>query len=59
MRLGLMCDVQVPDYLEVIQTPMDLSTIRARVSARHYANAVAFVADFQLMCQNAMVYNPP
>ncbi|KAK4472717.1 hypothetical protein MN116_002700 [Schistosoma mekongi] len=47
-------------YSEVISKPMDLGTIFNRLQSRaYYRSAAEYLADVTLMCNNAMVYNPP
>ncbi|CEO99972.1 hypothetical protein PBRA_007706 [Plasmodiophora brassicae] len=50
---------QVPDYLDVIKQPMDLSTIAANLSTGLYKTKAAFIDDFMLMISNCKLYNPP
>ncbi|XP_071392193.1 bromodomain testis-specific protein [Centroberyx affinis] len=47
------------DYHDIIQQPMDLSTIRKKMDQREYANAQEFAADVRLMFSNCYKYNPP
>ncbi|KAF9283218.1 Bromodomain-containing protein 1, partial [Mortierella alpina] len=49
--------VAVPDYPTVIKNPMDLSTMRAKVERNFYPNIDEFLKDFQLVCDNARLYN--
>jgi hypothetical protein len=46
-----------PDYLERIQRPMDLGTIKTNLENNHYPNSRAWSADIQLVWQNAKLYN--
>ncbi|CAL8100693.1 unnamed protein product [Calicophoron daubneyi] len=47
-------------YSQTISHPMDLGTISARLRSRtHYSSTAEYLADVTLMCNNAMVYNPP
>lgn len=48
---------QVPDYLDYIQTPMDLSTMSTKLEAGQYASLDALEKDFNLMIHNCTVYN--
>jgi bromodomain and PHD finger-containing protein 1 len=48
---------EVPDYLDVIDNPMDLSTMETKVKEHEYSNINEFVSDFDLMVNNAMIYN--
>ncbi|KAF9110567.1 pre-mRNA-splicing factor prp46 [Mortierella sp. AM989] len=47
----------VPDYATVIKNPMDFSTMRAKVERNFYPNIDEFLKDFQLVCDNARLYN--
>lgn len=49
----------VPDYLQVIREPMDLSTMERRIQARSYQTLSDFERDFRLIVSNAKVYNAP
>ncbi|XP_031438044.1 ATPase family AAA domain-containing protein 2B isoform X2 [Clupea harengus] len=52
-------DIQeVSDYLEVIHQPMDLSHIMTRIDTHKYLVAKDFLADVDLICSNALEYNP-
>ncbi|TVU33287.1 hypothetical protein EJB05_25080, partial [Eragrostis curvula] len=46
------------DYFAIIKHPMDLGTIRARLSRGQYRNPKEFAADVRLTFHNAMTYNP-
>lgn len=49
---------EVPDYLEVISHPMDLSTIDKRIKAdNYYRNKEMFFQDLLLMTSNCKTYN--
>ncbi|XP_018117073.1 ATPase family, AAA domain containing 2B L homeolog isoform X3 [Xenopus laevis] len=48
----------VSDYLEVIRNPMDLSTIMMKIDKHHYLTALDFLQDVDLICSNALEYNP-
>lgn len=49
--------LQVPDYLEYIEHPMDFSTIRKKVDGHVYKTIDEFQADFELMIKNCLTYN--
>ncbi|XP_051510366.1 ATPase family AAA domain-containing protein 2-like isoform X2 [Myxocyprinus asiaticus] len=49
---------EVSDYLEVIKQPMDLSTIMMKIDTHKYTVAKNFLADIDLICSNALEYNP-
>ncbi|XP_023950374.2 bromodomain adjacent to zinc finger domain protein 1A isoform X2 [Bicyclus anynana] len=48
---------QVPDYLEVIEQPMDLSTIKAKLESEQYDSDAALLADVALVFTNCYNYN--
>ncbi|KAJ0077300.1 hypothetical protein Patl1_35740 [Pistacia atlantica] len=50
---------ELPDYHEVIEHPMDFSTVRKKLSNGAYATLEAFEKDVFLICSNAMQYNAP
>lgn len=47
----------IPDYFNVVKTPMDLSTIKKKLDAGSYNRADEFEADVRLMFQNCYLYN--
>jgi len=47
----------VPDYIDVVGTPMNLTYIKDKVDKKDYLNFGAFLHDVQLMIQNALKYN--
>lgn len=49
--------IEVPDYLSIIQHPMDLGTIRERLNSKYYKEPVAYCDDVRLVFQNAWTYN--
>ncbi len=49
----------MPDYFTVIEQPMDFSKIHEKVSAHEYDTLDDLQADFNLMCNNALLYNAP
>jgi Bromodomain extra-terminal - transcription regulation/Bromodomain len=46
------------DYLTIIKHPMDLGTIKTRLSMNWYKSPREFAEDVRLTFQNAMIYNP-
>jgi len=48
--------LEIPDYLDVIETPMDLGTIYNRIDS--YTQFKRFVADLLLVWDNCCTYNP-
>ncbi|XP_077863535.1 ATPase family AAA domain-containing protein 2-like [Saccoglossus kowalevskii] len=49
---------EVPDYLDVISNPMDMSTMMKKIDLHQYCNIKEFLADIDLICANALEYNP-
>ncbi|XP_047240389.1 ATPase family AAA domain-containing protein 2-like isoform X4 [Girardinichthys multiradiatus] len=49
---------EVPDYLIVIQKPMDLSTLLSNIDEHKYVTVNEFMSDAYLIWQNALEYNP-
>lgn len=45
------------DYYTIIETPMDLSTIKKRLENRYYEKASECVGDFNTMFSNCYLYN--
>ncbi|XP_051133595.1 uncharacterized protein LOC127253189 [Andrographis paniculata] len=50
---------ELPDYHDVIEHPMDFSTVRSKLRNGSYANFDQFESDVFLICSNAMQYNAP
>ncbi|CAL9121323.1 unnamed protein product [Musa acuminata var. zebrina] len=51
--------LNIPDYYTVIKQPMDLGTIKKKITLGAYSSPWGFVADIRLTFTNAMTYNPP
>lgn len=49
---------EVPDYKAVIKKPMDLSTVLSKIDMHQYLTAKDFLKDIDLICSNALEYNP-
>ncbi|XP_072708035.1 ATPase family AAA domain-containing protein 2 isoform X2 [Ciconia boyciana] len=49
---------EVPDYDAVIKQPMDLSAILSKIDLHQYLTAADFLKDIDLICSNALEYNP-
>ncbi|PON35370.1 Bromodomain containing protein [Parasponia andersonii] len=47
------------DYHTIITQPMDLGTIKSRLSKNWYKSPKEFAEDVRLTFRNAMTYNPP
>lgn len=48
---------EVPDYMDVVKEPMDLSTMRRKLNLGEYFSLDEMEADFNLMIQNCLAYN--
>ncbi|TPX58022.1 hypothetical protein PhCBS80983_g03420 [Powellomyces hirtus] len=48
-----------PDYFDIIQRPMDLSTVERKLANFQYSEVQEFANDIQLMLNNCFTYNPP
>lgn len=51
--------LNIPDYFTVIKRPMDLGTVKSKITAGEYTDPLDFAADVRLTFSNAMTYNPP
>ncbi|XP_047120172.1 ATPase family AAA domain-containing protein 2-like [Schistocerca piceifrons] len=49
---------EVPDYLAIIKQPMDLETMMTKIDLHRYSCAQDFLDDIDLLCRNALEYNP-
>ncbi|KAL6658319.1 hypothetical protein ACP70R_003905 [Stipagrostis hirtigluma subsp. patula] len=49
----------IPDYFDVIRNPMDLGTVKKKLTNKQYVSPDEFAADVRLTFSNAMTYNPP
>ncbi|KAK6644905.1 hypothetical protein RUM43_001181 [Polyplax serrata] len=49
---------EVPDYLNIIKTPMDLETMMTNIDLHRYNSAQEFLSDIDLIVRNALEYNP-
>ncbi|XP_063626226.1 ATPase family AAA domain-containing protein 2-like [Cydia splendana] len=49
---------EVTDYLEIVRQPMDLETMMTKVDMHKYNCAKEFLEDIDLICANALEYNP-
>jgi hypothetical protein len=51
--------VEAEGYHDIIHEPMDFGKIKKKVFRDQYATLGAFVSDARLLCNNALVFNPP
>jgi len=47
----------IPDYVDVIKNPMDLSTMNIKLERGEYEEPWGFIQDMWLMFENAWLYN--
>lgn len=53
-----MDEEEVPDYRDIIKEPMDLETMMTKIDQHEYECAQDFLRDIDLICTNALEYNP-
>ena len=46
----------VPDYLDVVKKPMDLSTMKGKMDRREYGDEAEFLADMNQIFTNCYTY---
>ncbi|KAK3932961.1 ATPase family AAA domain-containing protein 2 [Frankliniella fusca] len=49
---------EAPDYYDIIEKPMDLESMMTKIDQHHYVCAKEFLDDIDLICRNALEYNP-
>jgi bromodomain and WD repeat domain-containing protein 1/3 len=49
--------LDVPDYLQVIDHPMDLQTVREQLQVNNYKTPMDFAKDVKLIFENSKNYN--
>lgn len=47
----------IPDYFDIVKSPMDLGTVERKLAADEYPTVEAFKADVQLVFNNCYLYN--
>ncbi|CRK95113.1 CLUMA_CG008591, isoform A [Clunio marinus] len=50
---------KVPDYYKIVQSPMDLTTMREKLRQRKYNTREEFLADINQIVDNSSLYNGP
>ena len=50
-------ELNLPDYFDVVKTPMDLGSIKKRMENNCYKSILDFAADVRLTFDNAVTYN--
>ncbi|XP_038705116.1 uncharacterized protein LOC120000988 isoform X2 [Tripterygium wilfordii] len=60
---GVFCEPvdpeELPDYHDIVDHPMDFSTVRKKLDGGAYSYLEQFEKDICLICSNAMEYNAP
>ncbi|OBZ79208.1 Chromatin structure-remodeling complex subunit snf21 [Grifola frondosa] len=56
-RMRRVASVAYPDYYQLIEQPIALSTIRKRINGNQYKSVLEFRDDMRLMFNNARTYN--
>lgn len=51
--------LNIPDYFDIIQNPMDFGTIEKRISEGYYETPLKFRDDVRLVFSNCRTYNKP
>lgn len=51
--------LNIPDYVNIVKHPMDLSTIERKLTEGDYHEPEQFEQDIRLMFNNCYLYNPP
>lgn len=46
-----------PNYLSIVEHPMDFSTMKKKLSNNEYPTVKSFIDDIQLICDNAKKFN--
>ena len=46
-----------PDYFQIVKNPMDLGTVKRKLTEGRYTTAEEFVDDVKLICDNAILFN--
>lgn len=50
--------LNIPNYNEIIKTPMDLSTVQSKLANNQYENGDEFESDINLIFENCYKFNP-
>ena len=50
--------LKIPDYLDIVKEPMDLTTIENNLLHSQYRNPSQFEADIKKIWSNSILYNP-
>ncbi|KAG9325950.1 hypothetical protein KVV02_005794 [Mortierella alpina] len=55
--LALPSKEEYPEYYEIIKSPMSLQLVLSRIKSGHYKNVDDFDREFQLIFENALIFN--
>ncbi|CAM8959825.1 unnamed protein product [Rhodiola kirilowii] len=50
--------MKLHDYNQIVKKPMDLGTVKTKLTKNMYESPIEFAADVRLTFNNAMMYNP-
>ena len=59
MYMELPDRAELPEYYEIVEKPMALNRIRAKIETGSYAGLDEFSSDARLMINNAKAFNMP
>ncbi|TFY59503.1 hypothetical protein EVJ58_g5736 [Rhodofomes roseus] len=51
--------LEIPQYPKIVKKPMDLATMKRKLTDSEYTTPDKFRDDFKLMIKNAQTFNPP
>ena len=49
--------LNIPDYFNIVKTPMDLTTVKTKLKEHKYEKIQDFMADMELIFYNCRLYN--
>jgi bromodomain-containing protein 4 len=49
--------LEIPDYLDIIETPMDFGTIKKRLDENYYITSEECINDIEIVFSNCYQYN--
>ena len=49
--------IGIPEYFEIIKTPMDFGTVKHRLNINYYHRLQEFIDDMQLVFENCIKFN--
>ena len=51
-------ELGLDDYLDIVKNPMDLQTVRRKLTGNKYSTSEEFASDVRLVFNNCLLYNP-